>query len=215
MGLTREYGLRVRLLAVGLAASALMALACEQATLAPSASPLAAQSTAAVFSASSATTRPTSPTASVAPRSPTLAATPVRTPAPTLVPTPARTPVPTVATPAPTPAPGAALTLQTIDGRATLVASDGTYLGIVSSSRVAPESICNNVGIYGSNVGPKSVRNKVGLYGSTVSPQSAYNSVTPTPPAIIYNGAVFGYLTKNTVKPGRVDPDVLFAVYGC
>lgn len=95
------------------------------------------------------------------------------------------------------------------------MASNGTYLGLVSSSQVAPDSICNNVGIYGSNVGPKSVRNPVGLYGSTVSPQSAYNPVTPTPPAIIYNGAVFGYLTKNSVKPGRVDPDGLFATYGC
>lgn len=124
----------------------------------------------------------------------------------------------TIAAPVPaaTAAPAlGALTLQTIDGRATLIANDGTYLGLVSSSRVAPESICNNVGIYGSNVGPRSIRNSVGLYGSNVSPNSAYNSVTPTPPTIVYQGNVVGYLTKNQVKPGGIDPDRLFATYGC
>jgi hypothetical protein len=55
-------------------------------------------------------------------------------------------------------------------------------------------------------VSPTSVRNRVGLCGSVTSPNSAYNNVTPTPPSIVYDGIVIGYLTKNNVNPRGIDP---------
>jgi hypothetical protein len=110
---------------------------------------------------------------------------------------------PRVPTPAPTrpplPPPVASLTLADIDGFAILVAHDGTFLGKLSSNVLDTESVCN----------------EVGQYGSTISSESAYNTITATPPRIIYRDRVVGYLTKNPILAGGVDPDVLFATYRC
>jgi hypothetical protein len=107
------------------------------------------------------------------------------------------------------------LTLKDIDGLATLVADDGTFLGKVSSNKIDPDSICNSIGIYGSTISPTSVRNTISLYGSSISIDSAYNSITMSPPRITYGDRVLGYLTKNTILANGIDPDVLFAVSGC
>lgn len=58
-----------------------------------------------------------------------------------------------------------------------LVADDGkaTYLGKLTTNKLDPHSIFNEVGIYGSRVSPTSIFNNVGLYGSSVSPWSAFN----------------------------------------
>lgn len=151
------------------------------------------------------TLRPTNP--------PTPIPTVVRTVAPpvvTLVPLPTPTPIVVV-----TAAPAAGVTLLVLDGRASLIAGDGAYLGIVSSNRFGSDSICNRFGKYGSQFSSTSVRNPFGRYGSPYSSHSAYNAYTSTPPAIILDGRVVGYLTKNRVKSGAVDPDILFATYGC
>lgn len=107
------------------------------------------------------------------------------------------------------------VTIQTIDGSATLLANDGTYLGVVSSNKYQTDSICNKYGTYGNPYSTKSVRNKYSTYGSPYSTQSAYNPYTSNPPKIIFQGQIVGYLTKNSYKAGAVDPDILFAVYGC
>jgi hypothetical protein len=120
-----------------------------------------------------------------------------------------------LAAPAPTSTPGGGLTVADIDGKATLLASDGTYLGKVSSNQFESESICNEFGTYGSEFASKSVRNEFGTYGSPFASQSAYNEFTSTPPRIIYQGGVVGYLTKNEFLRGALDPDLLFALYDC
>jgi len=102
-----------------------------------------------------------------------------------------------------------------IDGKATLLANEGTYLGKVSSNPFESESICNEFGTYGSEFASKSVRNEFGSYGSPFASQSAYNEFTSTPPRIIYQGGVVGYLTKNEFLRGALDPDLLFALYDC
>lgn len=119
----------------------------------------------------------------------------------------------TVLAAAPTPAPS--LTIRDIDGLATLIADDGTYLGMVSSSRYDSASICNRYGDYGSKYSSDSVRNTYGSYGSPYSSDSAYNAYTSTPPSIYYRGRAVGYLTKNKYLSGALDPDVLFAAYDC
>jgi hypothetical protein len=110
---------------------------------------------------------------------------------------------------------GGGLTIWAIDGQAYLLASDGTYLGVVSSNRFAADSICNQFGNYGSQFSSTSVRNQFSLYGSPFSLTSAYNQFTVTPPVIVYLDSVVGYLTKNQFLPGAVDPDFLFAAYNC
>lgn len=109
----------------------------------------------------------------------------------------------------------AALTLQDIDGQAVLIAHDGTYLGKVSSTTWDADSICTSWGEYGSTWGAHSIRTTWGQYGSRWSTESAYNDWTTTPPLIVHERQVVGYVTKNTTSRGAVDPDVLFAIYGC
>lgn len=94
-----------------------------------------------------------------------------------------------------------------------LIANDGTFLGKASSSTVDPEGVCNSVSPYGSTFGAASIYNKFGNYGSTFSAQSAYSTITSTPPAVVCDGNVVrGYVTKNSLKQGAIDPDGLCAV---
>lgn len=116
---------------------------------------------------------------------------------------------PTVATPTPS------WTLRSIDGHATLIADDGTYLGLISSSRFDSDSICNRFGDHGSRFASDSVRNRFSTYGSSFGFQSAYASYATSPPRIYLGGRTIGYLTKNDFLAGAVDPDVLFATYDC
>lgn len=110
---------------------------------------------------------------------------------------------------------GGAPSAKSLDGRATLLADDGTYLGRISSNKYDSDSVCNRYGEYGSKYASTSVRNKYGTYGSAYSGSSAYDKYTSTPPAIILGGVQVGYLTKNRVLPGAIDPDILFATYDC
>jgi hypothetical protein len=110
----------------------------------------------------------------------------------------------------PTGGSGGGLTPITTCNKPTLVADDGKYLGVASSSVVTPEGVCNEVSPYGSEVGPYSIHNNVGIYGSAVSPQSAYNEVTPTPPHLrCESGKLLNAVTKNKVIANGIDPDVL------
>lgn len=93
---------------------------------------------------------------------------------------------------------------------ARIVADDGQFLGIISRNSVSSDSISNTVGSYGSTVSSTSIFNSVGNYGSSVSSLSPFNSVSSSPPKIVdSNGNFIAYLTKNTIKTPRVDPDDL------
>jgi hypothetical protein len=118
----------------------------------------------------------------------------------------------TVAVPS---ASAAGLTLHDIDGQAYLMAKDGTYLGKVSSASSDSESICASWAQYGGSWSDKSIRASWAQYGGSWSDMGAYSTWTTTPPAIVYQGSVIGYVTKNTSLAGAVDPDVLFATYHC
>jgi hypothetical protein len=59
--------------------------------------------------------------------------------------------------------------LLSINGCATLVASDGTFLGVVSSNQFDLNSICNPNGQYGSPHAFNSVRNQHSMYGGKLS----------------------------------------------
>src|SRR6478672_477808 len=120
--------------------------------------------------------------------------------------------------------------LLSINGYATLLASDGTFLGVVSSNQYDLNSISNPHGQYGSPHGLYSVRNQYSMYGGSYGIYSPYNSNCLQPPVIVYNGKVVLIVTRNTNLSGigvsssaygwiqgvpLVDPDFLFSVYGC
>lgn len=89
-----------------------------------------------------------------------------------------------------------------------VVAEDGTYLGKLAST-YDRESIFNEYGSHGSEYSRTSIWNKYGTYGSEYSRQSPFNAYTTTPPMIIKDGEVIGYLTVNRSKRGAVNPHVL------
>ncbi len=93
-----------------------------------------------------------------------------------------------------------------------IVASDGTFLGIISQNVVDSKSISNSIGQYGSIVSSTSIFNIVGEYGSIISSKSPFNIIADNPPQIIdKNGNFFAYLTKNILKTPSIDPDELKA----
>lgn len=91
-----------------------------------------------------------------------------------------------------------------------LVGQDGAFLGVVSNKRLADNSVCNQIGDYGSRVSSMSIRNRVGDYGSRISDLSAYNPNAQNPPAMIENDQVVAFLTKNRRLEGGLDPDLFF-----
>lgn len=98
--------------------------------------------------------------------------------------------------------------LANLEG-ATIVADDGQFLGIITKNRVATNSILNSVGSYGSRVSRTSIFNQVGQYGSQVSRLSPFNRVASSPPRIFVGNEFIAYLTVNTTKQPRIDPNAL------
>ncbi len=98
---------------------------------------------------------------------------------------------------------------ELMDGNAFIMASDGEFLGNISSDRFASKSILNDVGSHGSSVASKSIFNNVGTYGSEVSPKSAWNKLATSPPKVFVEEKFIGYLTTNELKTPRIDPYAL------
>jgi hypothetical protein len=124
---------------------------------------------------------------------------------------------------------GMVLTTHDLDDRAILRGGDTgyVYLGLISSNKSHPDSICNPSGDYGSPSSPLSVRNDSGQYGrprggSIFEPffnsdYSAYNAEATRPPRVILDGTFVGWLTPNVeaFEANVIDPDALFASLGC
>jgi hypothetical protein len=100
--------------------------------------------------------------------------------------------------------------LWNLDG-ATIIASDGVFLGKISRNPFDAESVSNQFGIYGSKYSAKSIFNQYGLYGSQFSAMSPYNQFTSTPPKIMKGGTLLGHLTVNKFIMNRIDPEELAA----
>ncbi len=124
---------------------------------------------------------------------------------------------------------GMVLTTHDLDDRAILRGGDTgyVYLGLISSSKIHPDSICNPSGDYGSPSSPLSVRNDSGQYGKPRggsiyepffnSDYSAYNTEATQPPRVILDDTLVGWLTTNVgvFEANIIDPDALFASLGC
>jgi hypothetical protein len=98
-----------------------------------------------------------------------------------------------------------------LDGKARIIADDGTYLGLVSSNRFDSDSIINRFGDYGSRYSRTSIFNGVGRYGGTLSSTSPWNKMASRPPKVFVGERFVGYLSANKFKTTRIDPHALLA----
>jgi hypothetical protein len=93
-----------------------------------------------------------------------------------------------------------------------IVAADGTFLG--NCAQMDVDSIFNQYGLKGSPYGVESMNNQFSLYGSEYGPNSPNNSYSPTPPRLLFEGRVLGYLSNNSVIIPRISLNYLKALGG-
>ena len=96
---------------------------------------------------------------------------------------------------------------------AVLIAQDdkNTYLGKISSAYDS-ESIFNEYGTFGSPYNSLSIWNQYGTFGGEYSQHSPHNSYTSSPPMIIKNKKILGYLTANKSIKSSITPNLLKAL---
>ncbi len=100
-------------------------------------------------------------------------------------------------------------TIADLDGYGTLQASDGTYLGLISSQAHQKDSIMNPYGNYGSAYSNTSIWNPYGTYGSQYGPKSPNNPYCSSPPVIVVNNSRLFYLTVNPYLRPAITPRAL------
>jgi hypothetical protein len=78
------------------------------------------------------------------------------------------------------------------------------YLGDLSANELNPNSIFNDIGLYGS-LSPMSPRNPIGVYGGPISPYSANNPLAIDAPRLYdQEGNYRGKLSTNPLDPDSV-----------
>lgn len=85
-----------------------------------------------------------------------------------------------------------------------IIASDGTYLGLVWADTSHPHSIANAWGQYGFDGSPTSIFNPNCPYGGLKGVFSPFNRSCPSPPSLYREGKFVSYLTDNTSFSPRV-----------
>ncbi len=107
--------------------------------------------------------------------------------------------------------------LVAINGIGQLWATDGQFVGLLSSDRNDLNSINNPNGMYGSQNGVYSIRNSYGIYGGQYGFFSPYNAYCQNPPIILYQEQPVMIVTKNVYAQTNgltvLDPDLLLGVY--
>ncbi len=88
-----------------------------------------------------------------------------------------------------------------------LQAQDGQFLGNLNPNRFDQDSISNKFSPYGNKFSQTSIFNKFSTYGGQFSQLSPFNRISNTPPRILDGGKFVAYLTVNTMKTPRVDPN--------
>lgn len=83
------------------------------------------------------------------------------------------------------------------------MAPDGTFLGNLDPSQVAPLSVFNPVGLHGSAVGLQSVRNQFGMFGGEYGLYSPVNPHCINPPILLIDGIPIAYITSNPYSVKR------------
>ena len=83
-----------------------------------------------------------------------------------------------------------------------------TYLGKIDN-KFNSESIFNEYGTYGSKYSTDSIWNEYSNFGSKYSSYSPFNDYSSSPPMIVKNGQIIGYLTTNKYITGGISPHTL------
>jgi hypothetical protein len=109
---------------------------------------------------------------------------------------------------------GASELCQIVDG-SVLIAQDRkhTYLGSITNS-FGSDSIFNEFGTYGNEFSGESIWNEYSTFGNEFNPDSPFNEFSSSPPMIIKNKEIIGYLTTNKYIANGVNPHVLKAACG-
>lgn len=94
-------------------------------------------------------------------------------------------------------------------GGASIIAHDGTFLGLVSSDVEDERSIANPFSEWGDPTATESIFNPNGPYGSFDSELSPFHPTTGTPPRLERDGETIGSLTVNPNFRGRIDPNAM------
>lgn len=89
--------------------------------------------------------------------------------------------------------------------------SQNTYLGKIVNSYQS-DSIFNEYGTYGSEYNVGSIWNEFGTFGGEYNSYSVANAYTTTPPMIIKNKKIIGYLSANKSMQGTISPNLLKAL---
>jgi len=92
-----------------------------------------------------------------------------------------------------------------------IIANDGQPLGKITAHGFDTDSLTFRFGDYGNHFNTNSIFNKYGTYGNEFSTLSPFNRFTSTPPVIMRDGRILGYLTANKAIASRVDPLELIA----
>lgn len=88
---------------------------------------------------------------------------------------------------------------------------NNTYLGRISNSYDS-ESIFNEYGTHGSEYSSSSIWNQYGEFGSEYSSYAASSKYSSTPPMIVKNKKVIGYLSANKNMKPSISPNLLKAL---
>jgi hypothetical protein len=84
------------------------------------------------------------------------------------------------------------------------------YLGCLSCSKYANDSVLNTYGPHGSKYATDSIFNRYGEYGSPYSSTSSCNPYASSPPVIVdEDGDYYGELTINTTRSKRAQSETL------
>ena len=89
-----------------------------------------------------------------------------------------------------------------------LRAQDGQFLGTITSNTFDTSSILNEYGPFGSPYSTTSIFNQYSDYGSRYGSNSVNNPYCSTPPKLIINGRLLGYITVNHYVSERIDTEV-------
>lgn len=96
---------------------------------------------------------------------------------------------------------------------ALIIGQDGsnTFLGKITGS-FDRDSIFNEFGTYGNEFSAKSIWNEFSTFGNEFNTNSPFNEFTTSPPMLIKNRKVLGYLTSNKSLQSSISPNLLKAL---
>ncbi len=89
--------------------------------------------------------------------------------------------------------------------------SNNTFLGKVTN-KFDSQSIFNEFGTYGNEFSSKSIWNEFSTFGNEFNSNSPFNAFSSSPPMLIKNRKILGYLSANKSIKASISPNLLKAL---